>query len=427
MNARLKFCDNYYMKENQGLVIINNRDLGTWLKLTKECFEIIERAVEQEWSVEKLLNECYDREDREYIKLLLDKLKSLQLVYETNDKEVEKEREINSVTFALTKKCNLKCTHCCVDATMENEENASLDDIKKAIDQILELFPKRLILTGGEPMIRKDFFEIVKYIREKSDVPMELMTNGTLISRENVSVIAKNFQSVAISIDGHNEETCAPVRGKGVFNKVIEAVRLLKNAEVKQISLSCVETRHNVEHYDAFKALCKSLEVECISRRFSPSGRGEDNYEELTGKTIEQVRKDVMGTNQIIKTENNCKESSITTGLNSTVCSVFESSFYVGSDLHVYPCGALYLDEFKGENILAISNIKEYFSKKLYMQTDAYKLYDSILFNNIEPCKNCSINFICNNCPAYVYAYKKLGILSTYCNYRKCEMEQEIW
>ncbi len=427
MNARLKFCDNYYIKENKNLVIINNRDFGTWLKLTKECFEIIEQAVAKEWSVEKLLEQCYDKEDKAYIKLLLDKLESLHLVYETSEKKVEKKKEIDAVTFAVTKKCNLKCTHCCVDATIENGENASLDDIKKALDKILELSPNRLILTGGEPMLRSDFFDIVRYIREKSDVPMELMTNGTLISKENIAIIASNFHSVAISIDGHNEETCSPVRGKGVFSKVIESVRLLKSAGVKQISLSCVETRHNVEHYDEFKELCKSLDVECISRRFSPSGRGETNYEELTGKNFAQVRKKDLITKQIMETKNKCKESSITTGYNSTVCSAFTSSFYVGSDLHLYPCGALYLDEFKGESILAISDIKKYFSEKLFMQTETYKLYNSILFKNIEPCKNCSINFICNNCPAYVYIYKKLGILPAYCNDRKCELEQEIW
>lgn len=50
-----------------------------------------------------------------------------------------------------------------------------------------------------------------------------------------------------------------------------------------------------------------------------------------------------------------------------------------------------------------------------------------LVYKNIKPCKDCAINFICNDCPVYVYLYKKIGILDGYCRFRKCELENEIW
>ncbi|WP_330653158.1 radical SAM protein, partial [Clostridioides difficile] len=73
-------------------------------------------------------------------------------------------------------------------------------------------------------LIREDFFEIIKYIKQKlPDTKLILSTNGTLIDEHNVDFIITNFEKIDISIDGVDENTCSETRGKGVFHKVISS------------------------------------------------------------------------------------------------------------------------------------------------------------------------------------------------------------
>lgn len=427
MEKQLFFCKKMYVKKRGELVILNNRENGSWLKLTKECYKILEHAVNMGWNKEILFQQCYDNEDKEYFQLLIGKLESLGLILECTINDYNSiSSTINTITLTITKNCNLRCLHCALSAQMDFVNLPTFEQITYVIDQILKINPKQLIITGGEPMVRKDFFEIIKYIRKKSNVDMELMTNATLISEENVNFLVSNFQAFSISIDGYDEKTCSNIRGRGVFEKVINAITLLKREKAKNIILSCVGTKENDFHYEEFKILCNKLGVEYMFRRLAPIGRGEENYEMLIGTIMEQINIQKIKTTPKIKTML-CKESSLTTGLSSTVCEAFSNSFVIGSDLHIYPCSALYLDEFKGDNIMNVGNLKEYFQKEKYKQTNAYKLYNNILYKNIKPCKNCLINFICNNCPLYVYLYKKIGILDEYCKFKKYELENEIW
>ena len=87
-------------------------------------------------------------------------------------------------------------------------------------------------------MLRKDFFEILKYLKSKYDGKVSISTNGTFINNKNVDQLSKHTDQIDISVDGVDEETCSLVRGSGVFNKVIESVNLLKSRGFNNISLS---------------------------------------------------------------------------------------------------------------------------------------------------------------------------------------------
>lgn len=123
----------------------------------------------------------------------------------------------------LTNGCNMNCPHCYMSAGKANEHELTTDEVLC----ILEAFKKNggidVKLTGGEIALRPDLFDIAKY-GSTIGLHMELLTNGTLWTKESIEKIVPYISVVQISIDGYSEEENAKVRGKGNFQKALDAV-----------------------------------------------------------------------------------------------------------------------------------------------------------------------------------------------------------
>ncbi|PZD93996.1 hypothetical protein DNH61_21155 [Paenibacillus sambharensis] len=106
-------------------VILMNRKTGAWLKISKECFDILEVALEQHLTRDELLNRFQEAQDRQYFNGLLAKLDELGYW------EIPHSPHLREVSFSLTQRCNLQCTHCIVDAL-----NTSTSDCLSTADII---------------------------------------------------------------------------------------------------------------------------------------------------------------------------------------------------------------------------------------------------------------------------------------------------
>ena len=93
-----------------------------------------------------------------------------------------------SISWNLTKRCNLNCDHCYLDAEFRGglkTDELNTEECFRVIDQIAEVNPNAfLILTGGEPLLRPDIYEIIRYAADKKFMVV-LGTNGTMINRVN--------------------------------------------------------------------------------------------------------------------------------------------------------------------------------------------------------------------------------------------------
>ena len=96
---------------NGDKVIIANRDTGSWIRISRQCRDIVCTACEFSLTNSEILESLADDEDRIYINELLKKLKELGVIGDE-----EKEEVIDVVYLLLTNRCNLKCIHCCADA-----------------------------------------------------------------------------------------------------------------------------------------------------------------------------------------------------------------------------------------------------------------------------------------------------------------------
>lgn len=124
-----------------------------------------------------------------------------------------------------TSACNLKCKGCWA-AEYGHSSNLSLDDMRKLVSEAKELGTHFFMFTGGEPLVRKD--DILTLVSENRDCIFLCYTNGTLIDDKFCEDMKKAGNlTLALSIEGTRETTDAR-RGEGTYDKVMEAMRLLR-------------------------------------------------------------------------------------------------------------------------------------------------------------------------------------------------------
>ena len=136
------------------------------------------------------------------------------------------------ISWNITKRCNLRCSHCYLDASELTEGKGDLptSDAKRIIDEIASLNPSAmLIFTGGEPLLRNDCMELFSYAASKG-FTVVVGTNGTLLSDSNVKdMIKSGVKGVGVSLDSFGREYHDKFRGvNGAWEKTIESMDILK-------------------------------------------------------------------------------------------------------------------------------------------------------------------------------------------------------
>lgn len=396
------------------LVILCNIENGNTMKISKECWEIIENNI-QNYTVNEILDATADEEDRFYMQNLIQNCISAKILVK-NEEDID---NIESIDFIITNRCNLQCVHCCADAeTAVGKDILTTDIIKKIADEILTLNLKSIVITGGEPMLRDDFFEIANYIRDRFSGNMILMSNGLLISNKNVDEIIRIFDAIDLSLDGYDEESCSKIRGKGVFTKVVNVVNLLieKGFESNKISLSMVETAYT---YDTkkFIELNKKLGTTPSIRLFTPIGRGKINNEKLNINTVKEIK------NNVVENDINIIQKKIPP---CRTCAAGEHKISINHKGEIYPCILLNYPKYCLGNVFKIDNLKEYLAKKLYKKTKEYENLKNITPECRNECSKCDVSTFCIYCLADMHRYIEDNMLDKVCKMKKLEWNG-IW
>jgi radical SAM protein with 4Fe4S-binding SPASM domain len=136
------------------------------------------------------------------------------------------------VSYAITRKCNLKCKHCYSDAAdSPGPDELSTMEAKGILDDLAKWGIRLLIFDRGEPLCRDDLFDIVRYAWEKG-MRTVVGSNGTLIDAETADRMkGAGVQAVQISIDGATPVTHDTFRGEdGAFQKAMQGVEACKEA-----------------------------------------------------------------------------------------------------------------------------------------------------------------------------------------------------
>ncbi len=190
--------------------------------------------------------------------------------------------------------CNLACTHCLVGSGPTGDAGPQTGKIMKWIDEGLALGVERIYFTGGEPLARKDFWDLVEYAASKAETAV--LTNGTLISGERLERLRRcnpNLLKLQVSLDGSKPETNDPIRGAGSFCRTVEGIRNAVSAGFSP-TLTCVVTRQNAEDLSNIVRLAADLRLKAVHFMWMHlKGRAADDNQMAAdiSKIIEAVEK----------------------------------------------------------------------------------------------------------------------------------------
>ena len=185
------------------------------------------------------------------------------------------------VVWNSTRTCNLKCRHCYMDSDAKKySDELSTDEAKKFIDDLAEFKVPVLLFSGGEPLIREDFFELAEYAVKKNIRPT-LSTNGTLITKK----IAEKIKNIGVGYVGISLDGLKDVNDKfrGVDGAYQKAMQGIENcvAVGQRVGLRFTINHHNFEELDK---IFDFIEEEKINRvcfyHLVYSGRGNKMMDE---------------------------------------------------------------------------------------------------------------------------------------------------
>lgn len=177
-------------------------------------------------------------------------------------KEMREKYQCNvpwAILMDPTSACNLHCTGCWA-AEYGHQMSLTFDQLDDIITQGKELGIHFYVMTGGEPLVRKD--DIVKLAEKHNDCAFHIFTNGTLIDEEFCKKVKKVGNiSFALSVEGY-EETNDGRRGEGVFQKVMHAMDIMK-ANGLLYGVSICYTSKNIEVVTSDEFLNMLIEKGC--------------------------------------------------------------------------------------------------------------------------------------------------------------------
>jgi radical SAM protein with 4Fe4S-binding SPASM domain len=328
-----------------------------------------------------------------------------------------------TMSFALqihiTDRCNLSCQHC----YNANHKAVDMDFelFKEAIDDFISLarifrMNALILITGGEPTIHKNFFQMLDYLDQKMDegfpIDVRILTNAISIDRimaENISK-SRSVSEIQVSIDGP-KEIHDIIRGSGNYEKTIRTIELLKELEIN-VAMSCVISKINYKYAKEIVHVAVQNNIRRLNiSRFVPiMGEGEQNQIDKV-LSIEQLKDtwDILYREASILVENIVKGKS-ETYLNMQRCDMW----HLADEEHamaqwMIPDSPRYLLQglrcMVGVNILALlpngdiypcrrlpiklGNLREDKLKSLWMNNPFLKEYRNRESNMLGKCNDC--------------------------------------
>lgn len=186
--------------------------------------------------------------------------------------KIRSKRNLTSIDLEITARCNNNCRHCYINlpagSKSAKEEELSLEEIKGIVDEAVSLGAIWCLVTGGEPLLREDFFDIYLYLKRKG-LLVRVFTNAVLIREEHVRFFKKYPpRDIEVSVYGVTEETYERVtRRPGSFNAFMRGLNLLLENGIK-VRFKAMALRSNYREMPEITRFCRERTKDYF--RFDP-------------------------------------------------------------------------------------------------------------------------------------------------------------
>lgn len=308
------------------------------------------------------------------------------------------------IEMHLTHKCNLKCAHCFQESSPKSYKygELSVNQWTSIFQQLEDNCVRSITISGGEPLFYPNFIPLFREIVNKR-FNLTILTNGTLVNNENISLLSRPNVYLSISLDGHNSEIHDRLRGKGAFEKVLNNIKRLIKYGAK-VSLSYTINSYNYQYLKEIVELACHLHVKAIVFAFTDRiGRAMENLNLiLTAEERKIVKDSFIILEQKYKDSIELRLMEVASSEtfqfvpNQIFCSAGTVRAAISSEGKLYPC--IYAFEHKE---LIIGDLTKEQLKDLWEDTKNWELYrGGIKLEQIAVCNNCKLNKKCalKNC-----------------------------
>ena len=178
----------------------------------------------------------------------------------------------NGIWIKVTNRCNLRCSYCYADSGEGEANELTIEEIENLL---IELKPKnynKIVITGGDPLMRKDIVEILKTCKKYGKV--QILTNGTIGNAELYREIMEIVDAIQISLDSYEEIHHDKNRGKGSFVRAVNTVKTLTHINNKKVIVAMTPTPDYMPDIVEMIKFCLNMNVRQLHiNRFVPYGR----------------------------------------------------------------------------------------------------------------------------------------------------------
>ena len=167
-------------------------------------------------------------------------------------------RKFPYIRLSITDVCNYKCTYCLPQGYKKTPGDTrsfmSGEEISRLTKALSELGVCKIRLTGGEPTVRKDFFDILKDMKQNSNIPkITMTTNGYRLNKIAKQLYNYGLDGINISIDSLNRETFKKLTGHDRLPEILKGIKILQNLNFKNIKVNAVLLKDINDTYEDFE------------------------------------------------------------------------------------------------------------------------------------------------------------------------------
>ena len=193
-------------------------------------------------------------------------------------------RSFPYIRLSITDVCNYSCTYCLPQGYKKNPGDKrsfmSSEEISRLAKALSELGVSKIRLTGGEPTVRKDFFDILRDMKQNSNIPKVTMTtNGYQLDKIAKQLHESGLDGINISIDSLNRETFKKLTGHDRLPEILKGIKILQKLNFKSIKVNAVLLKGINDTYEDFELFESFIKENDIDFRFIELMQTGDNLD----------------------------------------------------------------------------------------------------------------------------------------------------
>lgn len=405
LNSFMQFPDEICCRFIDGYHIVVAPEYPNWLILNENEYKMF-LWLQSGLSIRAVLVKYYckcEQNEEKCLDIMTGLLSQIDDVNFSKDAEIFIEDPIETIKkkvhIGTTNGCNMRCKHCYMAAGTAQLKTIDMNKTIQLVSDLNRVYGLlEVVISGGEPLTYENIEDLLRGLKENYII---LFTNGTLISEKNIDLIAECCDEVQISFEGVDKEFYSKIRGEQNYDKVLHAIQLLKERNVKivlavtmlpdtisDIRDNLVQFVRNINYSNLEVRLSDEVEMEGNALRMDMSVYNRKESKSVITNLVRQLVK--MGcavqNNDIRNTRfTNC-------GIGTNVI--------IHYDGNIYPCHKI--SNYYVEHGTAVHEIINKFNR-LNRETSNV---------HIDKCQECELRYICAG-GCRIDNYMKTGNMNT--------------